>query len=84
MSEPAINITKHFSAVHGSMHSSAGTANRRKSIADVVVLDDTSSSSDEVSSLNLTSCTTQALFILHNICMCAVCMHVYEKGTLWN
>ncbi|XP_047259042.1 uncharacterized protein LOC124891315 [Capsicum annuum] len=47
MSEPAINITKHFSAVHGSMHSSAGTANRRKSIADVVVLDDTSSSSDE-------------------------------------
>ncbi|KAF3624550.1 hypothetical protein FXO38_30193 [Capsicum annuum] len=47
MSDPAINIMKQSSAVHGSIHSSAGTVNRRKSIADVVVLDDTSSSSDE-------------------------------------
>ncbi|KAK4343121.1 hypothetical protein RND71_038937 [Anisodus tanguticus] len=40
-------FTKHSPAVHGSIRSSAGTVNRRKSIADVVVLDDTSSSSDE-------------------------------------
>ncbi|KAM3217717.1 hypothetical protein P3L10_027160 [Capsicum annuum] len=50
MSDPAINIMKQSSAVHGSIHSSAGTVNRRKSIADVVVLDDTSSSSDEFGS----------------------------------
>ncbi|XP_070037224.1 uncharacterized protein [Nicotiana tomentosiformis] len=49
MPKPAINITKHSSAVHGSIRSSAETINRQKSIADVVVSDDTSSSSDEIS-----------------------------------
>ncbi|XP_075095839.1 uncharacterized protein LOC107801804 [Nicotiana tabacum] len=47
--EPAINITKHSPAVHGSNHL-AESVNSQKSVTDVVVLDNASSSTSPLSS----------------------------------